>query len=97
MKMRNRRILRRAVYLAILGTIGALMVLFFPAYTLLATFGVLALLALSRQLNFYKIAMMLKRYAVKGRKLWLESRMKLHTGFRDVHSAELENGNRRCR
>jgi hypothetical protein len=97
MRVRSIRILRRVIYLVTLGIIGALMVLFFPAYTLLATFGVLALLALSRQLNFYKIAMMLKRYAVKGRKMWLESRMKLHTGFRDVHSAELENGNRRCR
>ncbi len=89
--------LRRVIYLASLGILGTLVAVLFPGYTLLIAFGMIALLALSLQLNFYKIIMMLKRSALKGRKLWLESRMKLHTGFRDYCDTEIENGSRRCR
>jgi hypothetical protein len=95
--MRNTRILRRVIYLASLGILGTLVAVLFPVYILLVAFGVIALLSLSQQLNFYKIIVMLKRFALKGRKLWLESRMKLHTGFKDYRDTELENGSRRCR
>jgi len=88
--MRNMRILRRVVYLAALGTLGALMVLFFSAYTLLATFSVLTFLAFSRQLNFYKIFMMLKQVAQKVAGLRTEFRARLHLGFRDYYGHSVD-------
>ena len=90
------RKLRRLVYLALLGTLGTLVVLLLPWYTLIAMVGTLTLLYLARQLNFYKIAMMLKRFIRNTRKLFFENRLKLHTGFRDYRDSELENSSRRC-
>ena len=91
------RKLKRLVYLSLLGALGTLAVLLLPEYTLIAMFGTLALLFLARQLNFYKIAMMLKRLIQNTRKLYLENRLKLRTGFRDYRDSELENSSRICR
>ena len=90
------RKLRRLVYLALFGTLGTLVVLLLPWYTLIAMVGTLTLFFLVRQLNFYKIAMMLKRFIRNTRKLFFENRLKLHTGFRDYRDSELENSSRRC-
>jgi hypothetical protein len=90
------RKLRRLVYLALLGTLGTLVVLLLPWYTLIAMVGTLTLLFLARKLNFYKIAMMLKRFIRNTRKLFFENRLKLHTGFREYRDSELEHSNRRC-
>jgi hypothetical protein len=91
------RKLRRLIYLSLLGTLGTLVVLLLPAYTLLAMFGALTLLFFAQQLNFYKIAMMLKRFIQNTRKLYFENKIKLRTGFIDYRDTELENGSRRCR
>jgi hypothetical protein len=88
------RKLRRLIYLSLLGTLGTLVALLFPAFTLLAVFGALALFFLAQQLNFYKIAMMLKRFVQNTRKLYFDNKIKLRTGFRDYSDAELENGSR---
>jgi hypothetical protein len=93
----NIRKLRRFIYLSLLGTLGTFVVLLFPEYTLLVTFGALALLFLAQQLNGYKIVMILKRFIQNTRKRYFENRLKLHTGFRDYRDTELENSSRRCR
>lgn len=85
------RKLRRLIYLSLLATFGTLVALLLPEYTLLAMFGALALLFVARQLNFYKIVMMLKRFVQNTRRLYFENRLKLRTGFRDYRDAELEN------
>lgn len=83
--------------MALLGTLGTLVALLFPEYTLLAIFGVLMLLFLAQQLNFYKIVMMLKRFIQNTRKLHFENRLKLRTGFRGYRDTEIENNSRICR
>jgi hypothetical protein len=91
------RKLRRLVYLALLGALGTLAVMLLPMYTLIAVFGALTLIFLSRQFNFYKIVMMLKRFIQKTRRLYFQNRLRLRTGFRDYRECELENSSRMCR
>ena len=76
------RRMRSAIYLALLGTVGALIVLINPLYVL-ALISMLAFVAITRQMNFYKIVMVIKRYAKNVSRLRFEIRAKLHTGFRD--------------
>lgn len=82
--------IRRIIYLTALGTAGLLIFLINPLLMLLASISLLAFIAVARQLNFYKIAMMIKRYAATVSRLRFEIRAKLHTGFRD-YSSSLEN------
>lgn len=89
--------LRRLVYLSLLGALGILAVLLLPQYILIGMFGALALFFLARQLNFYKILMMLKRFIQNTRKLYFENRLTLRTGFRGYRDSELENSSRICR
>jgi hypothetical protein len=91
------RKLRRLIYLSLLGALGTLVALLLPLYTLLVMFGALALLFLARQLNFYKIMMMLKRLVQNTRKFHFENRPGLRTGFRDYGDTEIENRSRTCR
>jgi hypothetical protein len=91
------RKLRRAIYLSLLGILGTFVVLLFPEYVLITVFGALALLFVARQLNFYKIVMMLKRFIQNTRRLYFENRLKLRTGFRGYRNSEIENSSRRCR
>lgn len=91
------RKLSRLIYLSLLGALGTLMLLLFPEYTLLAVFGALTLFLVARQLNFYKIIMMLKCFVQNTRRLHLENRLRLRTGFRGYRDSELENSSRMCR
>jgi hypothetical protein len=91
------RKLRRVIYLSLLGILGTFVVLLLPEYVLIAMFGALALLFVAQQLNFYKIVMMLKRFIQNTRRLYLENRLKLRTGFRGYRDTEIENSSRRCR
>jgi hypothetical protein len=93
----NMRKLRRAIYLSLLGILGTSVALLLPEYTLLAMLGALTLLFVARQLNFYKIMMMLKRFIQNTRRLYFENRLKLRTGFRGYRDTEIENSSRRCR
>lgn len=95
--MVNMRKLSRLIYLSLLGALGTLMLLLFPEYTLLAVFGALTLFLVARQLNFYKIIMMLKCFVQNTRRLHLENRLRLRTGFRGYRGSELENSSRMCR
>jgi hypothetical protein len=92
----NMKKLRRLVYLSLLGTLGTLVALLLPEQFLIAMIGVSVLLFLARQLNFYKIVMMVKRLVQNARKLYLANRLKLRTGFRAYSDSELENNSRRC-
>ena len=81
--------MRSIIYLALLGTVGALIILINPLYVL-ALISMLAFLAIARQMNFYKIVMAIKRYAKNVSRLRFEIRAKLHTGFRD-YSGSVES------
>jgi hypothetical protein len=70
------------IYLALLGTVGLIVVLINPLY-MFAVISMFAFLAIARQMNFYKIVMIMKRYAKNVSRIRFEIRAKLHTGFRD--------------
>lgn len=72
-----------------LGAIGTLLILVNPTYLMLALLSMFTILTLARNMNFYKIALMIKRYAREVSKLRFEIRMKLHTGFKD-YSASMD-------
>jgi len=77
------RKIRKVVYLALLATVGLLIVLVSPLYALFASVGILAFLSIARQINFYEIILMLKSLAKTVSSLRLEIRARLHTGFRE--------------
>jgi hypothetical protein len=61
-----------------------LLALFYPMLLLIFYGGAFVLLKLSRQLNLYKMIMVLKRYARNlGAKLRCDIRTRVHLGFRD--------------
>ena len=90
--------MRRIIYVASLATVGLMMVFISPLYMLMASVSILAFLSIARQMNFYKIAMMLKNYAKTVSKLRFEIQAKLHTGFRDYNSSveSEESGHKSC-
>jgi hypothetical protein len=91
------RKLRRMIYLSLLAILGTLVALIFPEVTLLAMFGAATLLIIMRRLNFYKIAMMLKRFIQNTRRIYFENRLRFRTGVRAYRDTELEHSSRVCR
>ena len=93
----NMRRMRSIIYLALLGTVGLIVVLINPIY-MFAVISMFALLAIARQMNFNNIVMMIKRYAKSVSRLRFEIRAKLHTGFRDYSDSmdSEESHNRNC-
>jgi hypothetical protein len=89
----NLRRIHRIVSLSMLATVGTFLTLLYPNYMLLALFAMFALLTLSRHLNLYKIAAMIKKYARVVSTLKFEIRLKLHMGFRD-NGVLIEDENR---
>ena len=86
------RMLRRIVYPVLFVTASLMLALFYPILLLIFYAGAFALLMLSKQLNLYKIVMMLKRAASNlGVKLRYEIRIRLHLGFRDYSNASLDS------
>jgi len=83
----NMRKIRSIIYLALLAIVGLMTVLINPLVVLLASVSMLAFVAIDRQMNFYKIVMMIKNYAKSVSKLRFEIRAKLHTGFRDYSAS----------
>jgi ABC-type multidrug transport system fused ATPase/permease subunit len=79
--------IRRVIHLTLLTIIGAAIIIINPLFAILSLVGVLTFLAVVRQLNFYKILMVIKRYAKEASKLRFEIRAKLHTGFRDYNGS----------
>ena len=81
------RKLRSISYVAVLAIAGLLAVLINPLVVMSISISLLAILAIARQINFYKIVMMMKNYVKTVAKLRFEIRAKLHTGFRDYSSS----------
>ena len=77
------RKLRSIIYVALVAAVGLLAVAISPLTALWVSISMIALLAIARQMNFYKMAMMMKKWAKNVSRLRLEIRAKLHTGFRD--------------
>ena len=75
--------LRSIISLTLLATVGLLAALINPLAVLFASISIITFLAIARQINLYKIAMMMNSYAKNVSKLRLEIRAKLQTGFRD--------------
>jgi hypothetical protein len=79
--------MRSIIYLVLLATVGLMIVLINPLIVLLVSVSMLMFAAITRQINFYKIVMMLKHYAKRVSKLRFEIRAKVHTGFGDYSSS----------
>lgn len=77
------RKLRSIIYVALVATVGLLAATISPLTVMLASISMIAFLAIARQMNFYKIFMMMKGWAKNVSRLRFEIRAKLHTGFRD--------------
>ena len=83
--MKLTKVLRITGFVTVAIIWTALMIIY-PILMLLITLSLFAVTAMLRQLNFYKIILMLKRYARKVERLRFEIRAMLHTGFRDYYA-----------
>ena len=54
-----------------------------PLMILLASMSMIAFLSIAKQINFYRIVLMMKSWAKNISRVRFEIRAKLHTGFRD--------------
>jgi hypothetical protein len=76
----------RIVYPILLVSASLALALLYPMLLVLFIAGAIVLFSLSRNLNLYKIVMVLKRYARNlGAKLRCDIRARLHLGFRDYN------------
>jgi hypothetical protein len=81
----------RIVYPVLFVSASLLLALFYPMLLLIFYAGAFALLMLSRQLNLYKMVLVLKRYARNlGAKLRCDIRARLHLGFRDYNTVSAD-------
>ena len=88
----------RAYISVVLFTAIGMMVAMINPYLLLTFVSVMAFVAIARQMNLSKIAMMLKNYAKTVSKLRFEIRAKLHTGYGDYnYSLDAEESSHRSR
>jgi len=95
----NMRKIRSIIYVALVATAGLLAATISPLTVLLALMSMIAFLVIARQMNFYKIFMMMKSWAKNISRLRVEIRAKLHTGFRDYNDpleAESSRRSGRC-
>ena len=91
--------IKSIVYVALVATGGLLAATISPLTVLLVSVSMIAFLAIARQMNFYKIFMMMKSWAKNVSRLRVEIRAKLHTGFRDYNDpleAESSHRSGRC-
>jgi len=77
---------RRIIYPVLLTATIILVAFLYPLAVVILSAGAFIFLLISRQLNFYRIFMMLKRAARNISKLRTEFRARLHLGFRDYNS-----------
>ena len=76
----------RIIYPAILTATVIVVALLYPLAVIILSAGAFVFLLISRQLNFYRIFMMLKRAARTISRLRTEFRARLHLGFREYNS-----------
>jgi len=94
----NMRKLRSIIYVALVAAAGLLAATISPLMVLMASMSMIAFLAIARQMNFYKIVMMMKGWAKNVSRIRFEIRAKLHTGFRDYNDPlEAEGSHRSSR
>ena len=92
------RKIKSIIYVALVATAGLLAATISPFTVLLVTISMIAFLAIARQMNFYRIFMMMKSWAKNVSRLRVEIRAKLHTGFRDYNdSLDAESSGRKGR
>ena len=89
------RKLRSIIYVALVATAGLLAATISPLTVLFASMGMIAFLAIARQMNFNRIVMMMKSWAKNISRLRFEIRAKLHTGFRDCNDPMDAEGSHR--
>ena len=95
----NMRRLKSMIYVALVAIVGLLAATISPLTVLLTSISMIAFLAIARQMNFYKVLMMMKSWAKNISRLRFEIRAKLHTGFRDYNDpldAEGSHRSGRC-
>ena len=86
------RTLWRILYPSLFLSASVLLALFYPLLLVFFLAGAFVLFTLARNLNLYKIVMILKRYARNlGAKLRCEIRARMHLGFRDYNGFADEN------
>jgi hypothetical protein len=81
-------------FLSLLGLFAFVVLLINPLLMLLATISVVSFLLLIRQLNIYKIVMLLKRFVQTASKLRFKIRANLRMGFRDYSGVAVEDEER---
>ena len=74
---------RRIIYPILLTATTIVVAFLYPLAVVILSAGAFVFLLISRQLNFYRIVMMLKRAARTISRLRTEFRARLHMGFRD--------------
>ena len=77
---------RRIIYPAMLTATVIVVLLLYPLAIIILSAGAFLFLLISRQLNFYRVFMMLKQAARNISKLRSEFRARLHMGFRDCNN-----------
>ena len=89
------RKLRSIIYVALVATAGLLAATISPLTVLFASIGMVAFLAIARQMNLVKMVMMMKGWAKNISRMRLEIRAKLHTGFREYNESLDAEGSHR--
>jgi len=84
------RKLRSIIYVALVASAGLLAATISPLMILLASMSMIAFLSIAKQMNFYRIVLMMKGWAKNISRIRFEIRAKLHTGFRD-YSDPMDN------
>ena len=88
------RKIRSIIYVALVATAGLLAATISPLAVLSASICMIAFLAIARQMNFYKIFMMMKGWTKNVSRIRFEIRAKVHTGFRDYNDSIDSEGSR---
>ncbi len=93
------RKIRNMIYVALVAVVCLLAVAINPLTALYASIGMIAFLAVARQMNFYKIFTMMKNWAKNASRLRVEIRARVHTGFKDYANSldeEASHSSGRC-
>jgi hypothetical protein len=81
----------RMAFLSLCGLIALFVLMINPLIMLLAMLSLTAFLMVTRQINTYKIVMMLKRLISNASRLRFEIRTRIHMGFRDYSGLAVES------
>lgn len=82
--------IQRIFCLTTLGVFTIVLFLMNPLIMLLVSLGFMGFLAVSRQINLFKILVIIKNYAKNVSRIRMELRAKLHTGVVDYYNS-MEN------